>query len=147
MKRIGIALLFTFFVGTVSKAQETDPLLKTEPTSVQSEISKAEKKEQKKVEKETKKKEKEAKKTEKAKKQAEKEIKRREQYEKIITKRKKNIAKWEREIAGIENKISKKKVKGKLLPIDEMEMNQKIHKLRLNILREKDKVSKLEKRQ
>lgn len=151
-------MLFMFFVGAVSHAQvvvdsldTTAPALsqEAEQIALQKAADEAKKveKETKKAEKEAKKKEKQLKKAEKAKKQAEKEIKKRAKQDKIIANKRKSIAKKERDITNMENKLAKKKIKGKLTPIDEMEMNQKMDKIRLNILREKEKLSKLERKQ
>ncbi len=90
---------------------------------------------------------KELKKARKAKKRAEKEAKKQQRLVKNINKKRKSIDKNERKIKKLQSKLLKQKTKGKLTRVDELEMNQKIDKVRIDILKEKEKLAKLERKQ
>ena len=147
MKRIfTLASLLIFAVHTY--AQETEVVNDSLATvSQMAEKQKKELEERKRVEKEIEKAEKERKKAEKAQKKAEKEAKKRKRLAKAIGKKRKSIDKTERKIQKLQAKLSKGKSKGKLSPVDEMEMNQKIDKLKIEVVKEKNKLAKLERKQ
>ncbi len=91
--------------------------------------------------------EKAQKKAEKAQKKAEKALKKQEKLSKAIASRKKAIGKSERKIQKSQSKLAKGKSKGKVSPVKEMEINQKINKLKLTIARDKEKLIKLQQKQ
>ena len=63
-----------------------------------------------------------------------------------ISKKRKSIDKSEHKITKLQSKLLKQKSKGKLTSVDELEMNQKIDKIRLDIIKEKQKLAKLERK-
>ena len=89
---------------------------------------------------------KELKKARKAKKKAEKEAKKQQRLVNNISKKRKSIDKSEHKITKLQSKLLKQKSKGKLTSVDELEMNQKIDKIRLDIIKEKQKLAKLERK-
>lgn len=152
MKRIMIGLVAVFLLSKTANAQEATTT-KEAATMVIEDVSDSDRMAEEVIKRKTaeekaaKRAEDAARKAEKEKKHAEKELKRREKHQDAIKKRENAIQKKEREIVKLENKITKKKIKGKLTPIDEMEMNQDIDKLKLNIMRDKDKLAKLKRSQ
>ncbi len=147
MKRvlcIGAILIGTQIAFGQEVEQTTDSvLIAQQKLEKQKEELKATKQAQKKVDKA----EKAQKKAEKAKKKAEKEIKKKEKLAKAIASKKKGIAKNESKIKKLQNKLAKAKQKGKMSSVDEMEINHKINKLELAIVKDKEKLDKLVKKQ
>ncbi|TFG73633.1 MAG: hypothetical protein E4H26_09550 [Flavobacteriales bacterium] len=86
-------------------------------------------------------------KAEKDRKRAEKEAKKSERLAKDIDNKRRSIDKGESKIAKLQNKLTKGKSKGKLSPVDEMTLNQKIEKLKIDIAKEREKLAKLERKQ
>lgn len=148
MKKILFTLMGLLLITVSSYAQDTVVAKDSVTVATQvTEQNNAELEAQKKVEKELEKAEKERKKAEKAQKKAEKEAKKMERLAKAIGKKRKSIDKTERKIEKLQRKLSKGKSKGKLSPVDEMEMNQKIDKLKIEVVKEKNKLAKLERKQ
>ncbi len=151
MKKLLITLTILFVFCKATYAQETVPV-EGAATAGQATVAEtneviAKVNEQKKADKELKKAEKAQKKAEKSKKRADREIKKREQKSKAINKKIKSIERDEQKIAKIEAKFSKNKLKGKLSPIDELEMRQDIDKMKLNVLRDKEQLAKMQRKQ
>jgi septal ring factor EnvC (AmiA/AmiB activator) len=96
------------------------------------------------AEKEAKKAQKDAKKAEKAQKKLEKEAKKLADLKDDVSDKKKEIAKGERKINKLQEDMEVDKIKGRLSPNDIDKINKKIEKERLYLVREKEKLRKLE---
>ncbi len=148
MKRsITVLALFLVF-SFVASAQETEQV--KDSVTVVEEIYDQDAlalKEEKKKQKAIAKNEKELKKAQKDQKKAEKEAKKAAKLAKAINLRRRAIDKSEIKITKLQSKVAKGKSRGKLSPVKEMEMNNKINKLRVNIAKDKEKLAKLERKQ
>jgi len=148
MKNFLITLSLVFAVAQFGNAQETEQpvdsvlIAQEQMKKLEQEIE-ADKAAQKEIEKA----EKAQKKAEKAQKKAEKAVKKQEKLTKAIASKKKGIKKSEAKIRKLQNKMAKNKSKGKVSPVDEMEINQKINKLELSIAKDKEKLGKLQQKQ
>lgn len=111
-------------------------MLESESRAIQAEIAK-QKKEARKAEKEAKKVAKERKKLEKAE-------KKRESLRNQIADKKREISKRERTIQDLKEDMELDKIKGKLSPNDITKINGKIEKERLALIKDKEKLLKLE---
>lgn len=142
--RLQVMTLLLIAVGTYSYGQEEAQsdslqnleLLENESKAIQAEIEK-QKKEAKKAEKEAKKEAKERKKLEKTE-------KKREALRNKIADKKKGISKRERKIQDLKEDMELDKIKGKLSPNDITKVNGKIEKERLAMIKDKEKLIKLE---
>ncbi|QWX84862.1 hypothetical protein H0I23_04255 [Cellulophaga sp. HaHaR_3_176] len=90
--------------------------------------------------------EKARKKEEKAEKKAEKEEAKVNKLKDAIASKKKDIKKSERKISSYQEKLEVGKRKGKLSPEDELKIGSKISKEKLSILKDTDKLKKLERK-
>ncbi len=86
-------------------------------------------------------------KAEKAQKVAEKKLRKKEKLAQAITARQKSIRQAESKVERLEDKLVKNKRKGKLSEVDEDKMNQKIDKLKTKMIRDKEKLAKLRRKQ
>lgn len=135
---IFIAILCTIHIGF---AQET--------AQVQDSIAavSAKEKEAKTMQKKIDKAEKKTKKTEKAIKKAEKEAKKRKKLKKAIKSKENAIRKSERKMQKLKAKMEAGKSKGKLSPDDLIKLNKKIDKENASIIKGKQKLAKIERKQ
>jgi hypothetical protein len=158
MKKVLVTLTLVLAFSQTSFAQETQTIeqpidsvvVAQQQMDAQMEELKAAKEKQKalaKAEKERKSVEKAQKKAEKAQKKAEKAVKKQEKLVKSIHQKKKGIKKSEMKIRKLQSKLAKGRSKGKMTPVAEMKIDQKINKLELAIAKHKEKLAKLEQKQ
>lgn len=99
------------------------------------------------AEKAAKKAEKKAKKAEKAQKKSEKAAKKANKLAGAIVSKKKDISKEEQKIIKTQEKLNLGKVKGKFSPDEVQKLNSKIDKMKLSVLKNKERLRKLERKQ
>ncbi len=146
MKKIILTVASILLLNLVTYAQKA-PQPQDSTSIAQAALIEAQLKEDKRIQKEIAKAEKERKKAEKAQKKAEKEAKKMERLAKDINKKRKSIDKGDSKIVKLQNQLTKGKSRGKLSPVDEMKLNQKIEKLKIDIAKEREKLAKLERKQ
>lgn len=134
-----IFFVFAFFIMVVSYAQETEVVKDT--TIVLSNVIKDEQ-----ASKSIEAAEKQRKKEEKLLKKKEKEEAKRDKLKDAISSKKKDIKKSEKRIATYQEKIETGKRKGRLSPEEEIKLGDKISKEKLSILKDTDKLKKLERK-
>lgn len=134
-----IFFVFAFFIMVVSYAQETEVVKDT--TIVLSNVIKDEQ-----ALKSIEAAEKQRKKEEKLLKKKEKEEAKRDKLKDAISSKKKDIKKCEKRIATYQEKIETGKRKGRLSPEEEIKLGDKISKEKLSILKDTDKLKKLERK-
>ncbi|MGB5275136.1 MAG: hypothetical protein WBN39_13865 [Flavobacteriaceae bacterium] len=146
MKKIVLTVASILLINLVSHAQEAAQP-KDSVSIAQAALIEAQLKEDKRIQKEIAKAEKDRKKAEKAQKKAEKEAKKMERLANDINKKRKSIDKGDSKIVKLQNQLTKGKSRGKLSPVDEMKLNQKIEKLKMDVAKEREKLAKLERKQ
>ncbi len=110
-------------------------------------IKEREAKERKQIEKKIEKAEKRAKKAEKEAKKIEKEEKKRKKLEASIRSKQKSIDRDEKKMIRLEEKLLRDDAKGKLSPVDKAKLNSRIQKLKTGMVKDKEKLKKLRRKQ
>ena len=141
MKRIIFIVILFVYTGTDAYAQEGTQVQDSVTSDEVEEVKDA--KAIRKIEKAEKNAEKDAL----AKKRMVEKIEKTDKLGKSISSKKKSIAKNEKKIVKLEQKIIKGKSKDELSPLDVLDINQEIDKLKNEIVRAKEKLEKLVKKQ